>query len=189
MMSSVQQGLTFNIPSSFYDVNDEDDFLLENKVNLGQLILFHTCLDKEVLAMKDLLQTNYRDMESLKKLVHCEKLTNRKTLQKEFGKSFGIVYSGEKKDEIESFKFLKQKSLFGQLSSRCYDQESLINMFLTGKEDNKKENIDSILNMSFKLHSSIDQSIGEFQETRKELKVLKDEHSRKEDVIPVSLSQ
>ena len=40
-------------------------------------------------------------------------------------------------------------------------------MFLTGKEDKKKENIDSILNMSFKLHSSIDQSIGEFQETRK----------------------
>ena len=40
-------------------------------------------------------------------------------------------------------------------------------MLLTGKEDSKKENIDSILNMSFKLHSSIDQSIGEFQETRK----------------------
>jgi len=127
-------------------------------------------------------------MESLKELVQCEKLTNRKTLQKQSGKSFEIVYSGEKKDEIESFKFLKQKSLFGQLSSRCYDQQSLVNMFLTGKEDSKKENIDSILNMSFKLHSSIDQSIGEFQKTRKELKVLKDEHSRKEDVVPVSLS-
>ena len=40
-------------------------------------------------------------------------------------------------------------------------------MLLTGKEDSKKENIDIILNMSFKLHSSINQSIGEFQETRK----------------------
>jgi len=85
MLSSVQQGLTFNIPSSFYDEindeDDEDDFLLENKVNLGQLILYHTCLDKEVIAMKDLLQTNNTDMESLKELVQCEKLTNRKTLQ------------------------------------------------------------------------------------------------------------
>ena len=104
MLSSVQQGLTFNIPSSFYDeINDEDDFLLENKVNLGQLILYHTCLDKEVIAMKDLLQTNNTDMESLKELVQCEKLTNRKTLQKQSGKSFEIVYSGEKKDGIGIF--------------------------------------------------------------------------------------
>jgi len=188
MISSVQQGLSFNIPSSLYDDGEDDDYPHEYKMNHGQLVFYQTCLEKEISAIKDVLQTNISDMERLKDIKPVEKFTNKKASLDELKHLIIKDYSEDKDGENESSNFLKQKILFDKLSSKCFDHQNMANMFLTGKEDIRNIDVDSIINMSLKLHNKIDHSIRVFQDSRKELKLLKEEYSRKEDVVPVSMS-